>query len=122
MASEPGLTAAIEASPVQTPVGRPPVTRKPRPDPDPLRIALALTGVAAASALVSAFLGPAAGTGVGATDTVVIVTPTSPGTVRHVTRIVQLGPGETAPPKAIVQPAPAPTPRVVTVTTRQSGK
>ena len=40
---------------------------------------------------------------------------TSPG-------IVQLGPGETAPPKAIVQQAPAPTPRVVTVTTRQSGQ
>ena len=84
--------------------------------------------MATASALVSAFLGPAAGTGtgqgtgVGMTEGVVIDTPASPDPVTHITRTVQLGPGETAPPKAIVRQAPAPTPRVVTVTTRQSGK
>ena len=121
-------TEAIKASPIEAPAGRPPLTRKPRPDPGPLRIALGLSGMATASALVSAFLGSAlganggAGTGVGTTETVVVDTPTSPDTVKHITRIVQLGPGETAPPKAIVQQAPAPTPRVVTVTTRQSGK
>ena len=82
--------------------------------------------MATASALVSAFLGPAAGTARDkarvATDDVVIDTPASPDPVTHITRTVQLGPGETAPPKAIVRQAPAPTPRVVTVTTRQSGK
>jgi hypothetical protein len=43
--------------------------------------------------------------------------------VRHVTRYVQLEPGQTAPPQASIVPAPKPTPRVVVVTTtRQSGK
>jgi len=125
---ESAAVDAVEASPVRIPAGRQPVTRKPRPDPGPLRIALGLTGMATASALLSAFLGPAAGAdagrgaAVGTTDAVVIDTPVSPDTVKHVTRTVQLGPGETAPPKAIVQQAPAPRPRVVTVTTRQSGK
>jgi len=104
--------------------GQAPVARKPRPDPGPLRIALGLTGMATASALLTAFLGPAAGadagTGPGATDQSVAAAP-SPS-VRHVTRYVQLAPGETPPPAAVVQQAPAPKPRVVTVTTRQSGK
>lgn len=43
--------------------------------------------------------------------------------VKHVTRYVQLKPGQTAPPQAAVVAAPKPTPRVVVVTTtRQSGK
>ena len=42
--------------------------------------------------------------------------------VRHVIQYVQLKPGQTAPPKAVVKQAPAPPPRVVVVTTtRQSG-
>ena len=100
-----------------------PLVKKPRPDPGPLRIALGLTGIATASALVTAFLGPAAGTnaaaGVATTDTAGI--PASVPSVRHVTRYVQLAPGQTPPPRAVVQQAPAPKPRVVTVTTKQSG-
>ena len=42
--------------------------------------------------------------------------------VQHVVQYVQLLPGQTPPPNATVsQAAPAPTPRVVVVTTRQSG-
>ena len=98
--------------------------RKPRPDPGPLRIAIGLTGMATASALVTAFLSPAAGVtaGVGATVTDPIVTTAAvpEPAVRHVTRYVQLQPGQTAPPKAVIQQAPAPKPRVVIVTTKQS--
>lgn len=98
--------------------------RKPRPDPGPIRIAIGLTGMATASALITAFLGSAAGanagTGASATDAAVAAAP--PQAVRHVTRYVQLAPGQTAPPKAVVQQAPAPKPRVVVVATKQSGK
>jgi len=104
--------------------GRPAVARKPRPDPGPLRIALGLTGIATASALITAFLGPAAGTdasaATSAADSTMAAAPSQ--AVRHVTRYVQLAPGETAPPAAVVQQAPAPKPRVVVVTTKQSGK
>lgn len=96
--------------------------KKPRPDPGPLRIALGLTGVAAASALVSAFLAPSVGrsAGTGATITETVVGAPNP-IVQHITRYVQLAPGETAPPQAVIQQAPAPKPRVVIVTTKQSG-
>lgn len=98
--------------------------RKPRPDPGPLRIAMGLTGIATASALMTAFLGSAAGANAGvasvASDATVATLPEP--AVRHVTRYVQLAPDQTAPPAAIVKPAAAPTPRVVTVTTKQSGK
>jgi hypothetical protein len=97
--------------------------RKPRPDPGPLRIALGLAGMATASALVTAFLTPAAdaNAGVGATVTDVSVPAPTSDSVRHVTRYVQLQPGQTAPPAAIVQQAPAPKPRIVVVRTKQSG-
>lgn len=101
-----------------------PVVKKSRPDPGPLRIALGLTGIATASALVTAFLGPATGTNAaavaGTSDTAGL--PANAPSVRHVTRYVQLAPGQTAPPRAIVQQAPASKPRVVVVTTKQSGK
>ena len=105
------------------------VERKPRPDPGPIRIAMGLTGVATASALMTAFLAPAGGAAAvgtsqafvpAATDATVAAVSTE--VVRHVTRYVQLAPGQTAPPKAVVKQAPAPKPRVVVVTTRQSGK
>lgn len=85
---------------------------------------MGLTGIATASALMTAFLGSAAGanaaaTGASATDAAVAAAPSQ--AVRHVTRYVQLAPGQTAPPKAVVQQAPAPKPRVVVVTTKQSG-
>ena len=94
---------------------------KQRPDPGPLRIALGLTGVAAASALVSAFLAPSAGRTAGAGTTMTETTVATAPTVQHITRYVQLAPDETAPPQAVVQQAPAPQPRVVIVTTKQSG-
>ena len=102
--------------------------RKPRPDPGPLRIALALTGIATASALVTAILGPATHVdagggnsgGVGAAAGTATETPAA--SVQHVTRIIQLAPGQTAPPQAVVQQQPAPKPRVNVVVTKQSGK
>jgi hypothetical protein len=101
--------------------------RKPRPDPGPLRIALALTGMATASALVTALLGSvsnvAADVVPGGTDQSVGAAPAAPAaSVQHVTKIVQLAPGQTAPPKSIVKQQPAPTPRVNVVVTKQSGK
>ena len=122
----PTTTATRPLSPVRD--GLPAPTRKPRPDPGPLRIAIGLTGLATASALMTAFLNPATGadaaTGAAATSTVTIVPGATPDPVhvRHVVQYVQLKPGQTAPPKAVVKQAPAPKPRVVVVTTKQSGK
>jgi len=97
--------------------------KKPRPDPGPLRIAFALTGMATASALITAILAPSAGANAGTTTVTSATTPTGPSApVRHDIRYVQLKPGETAPPEAVVKQAPAPKPRVVVITTRQSGK
>ena len=107
------------------PRGPSPTTRKPRPDPGPLRIALGLTGVATATALVTALLGPSSGavaTGVQTATVDQAVPSGAPVAVKHVTRYVQLAPGQTAPPQAVVKQAPAPKPRVVVVTTKQSGK
>jgi hypothetical protein len=100
------------------------MAKKPRPDPGPLRIAIGLTGVATASALVSAFLAPSAGgtAGAGTTTTETTLAPVPAQAVQHITRYVQLAPGQTAPPQAVVQQAPAPKPRVVIVTTKQSGR
>ena len=82
-------------------------------------------GLASLSAIAAGLLpglvppasaGPAAGT-------TVAVAASTPPAVKHVTRYVQLKPGQTAPPQAPVVAAPKPTPRVVVVTTtRQSGK
>ena len=115
---------AVGAAPNPTAVVRPPSVKKPRPDPGPLRVALALTGMATASALITAFLAPSAGADAGAATTTTTTTVADAPTpsVRHVVQYVQLKPGQTAPPAAIVKQAPAPKPRVVVVTTRQSGK
>ncbi len=103
--------------------------RKPRPDPGPLRIALALTGMATASALVTALLGSATSVDAGAANQAAgdaaalpAAAETPAASVQHVTRIIQLAPGQTAPPKAVVQQQPAPKPRVNVVVTKQSGK
>lgn len=99
-----------------------PAERRPRPDPGPLRLAFGLTGVATATALLTAFLAP--GTRVdagGGTTTLVTLSDAPAPSVQHVTRYVQLKPGQTAPPNAVVNQAPTPKPRVVVVTTRQSG-
>jgi len=79
-----------------------------------------MTGMATASALISAFLTPSVGVNATtATSTDVAVAPTD--AVKHIVRYVQLKPGQTAPPNVIVKQAPAPKPRVVVVTTKQSG-
>ena len=92
-------------------------------DPNPLRMLIGLAGLASASAITSALLPSilpataAASTGNGAA----IVAPQP--SVIHVTRTVQLAPGQTAPPNAPVQVQPQPTPQVrIQVITRQSGR
>ena len=96
-----------------------------RPDPGPLRLAIGMTGIAAASAIASALMSSSgANADVGTVQTVqtVLTLPADPTpSPRHVVQYVQLLPGQTAPPKAIVKQAPAPKPRIVVVTTRQSG-
>ncbi len=80
--------------------------------------------VATVSALLTAFAAPGSGaTGATTAVTTTIVVPATPApSVKHVIKYVQLKPGQTAPPKAVVKQAPAPPPRVIVVTTRQSGK
>lgn len=124
-----GAQRALPSRPLPPLVGNAPTAavRKPRPDPGALRIALALTGMATASALMTALLGSATDVAVdgavGAIDQGIGAAPALPtASVQHVTRIVQLAPGQTAPPKSVVRQQPAPKPRVNVVVTRQSGK
>lgn len=92
-----------------------------RPDARPMRALIGFTGLAGLSALATAMMVPPPA-GPTTTSTVEIqAAPSVP--VTHVTRYVQLKPGQTAPPHAAVKAAPAATPRVIVVTTtRQSGK
>jgi hypothetical protein len=93
-----------------------------RPDSGPLRLAIGMGGVALASAIATALLAPAStavGGGVQQTTMVIPAQPAPP--VTHVVKYVQLKPGQTAPPQAVVKAAPVSTPRIVTVTTTQSG-
>jgi len=96
-----------------------------KPDPTPLRMLVGLAGIASASAFVSAMLPSVAPASTPAPVTLSadVVAAAEPPVI-HVLRIVQLKPGETAPPQAAVIVRPTPTPRVtvVTTTTRQSGK
>lgn len=121
----PSAMAPTDTAAPSAPRGPATVVRKARPDPGPLRIALALTGMATASALVTALLGPSSSAVATAAQTATAdqaVVPATSVAVKHVTRYVQLAPGQTAPPKAVMTQAPAPKPRVVVVTTKQSGK
>jgi hypothetical protein len=102
------------------PPDREPRAAKARPDPNPMRFAFGVSGLIAATALATAIAQPAppAPTSV-ALDTAVDPAPTAtpaPLVVRHVTRYVQLQPGQTAPPGASVVARPDPSPRVVVVT------
>lgn len=108
---------------------RPPVRPRPtpdmrgsrsRPDPNPLRMLLGLAGIASASAITSALL-PSVLPRETAPVQVAEAVPLSQPSVVHVTRVVQLLPGQTPPPQAPVVVQPTPTPRVHVVTTRQSG-
>jgi len=98
-----------------------------RPDPRPMRIAYGVAGLAAASAVATAVLAPPAPAPAAASQqvaTVLAPDQAAMAPVRHVVRYVYLKPGQTAPPQAVVAQLPAPTPRVLTVTTvttRQSG-
>jgi len=86
-----------------------------------MRMLIGLTGVAALSALASAIAAPPAPSQTTTSIVQVQAVPSVP--ITHVTKYVQLKPGQTAPPSSHVQPAPVATPRVVVVTTtRQSGK
>ena len=113
-------------SEIRPPVGsaaaaeRPRAVPRSRPDPRPIRIAIGMGALATASALVTALTAPAVGPAAQTGSQVVAVDPTP--AVRHVIQYVQLKPGQTAPPQAMVKAAPTPKPRVVIVTTtRQSG-
>ncbi len=90
-----------------------------RPDARPARIAFGVGSVAALSALAAAIVAPPAP----AADAVTtMIVPDSPApSVQHIVRYVQLKPGQTAPPQAVVRQPATPKPRVVTIVTRQSG-
>jgi hypothetical protein len=78
--------------------------------------------VAAASALVTALASPpSAGAAAGHAQTAISVPADPAPIVRRVVEYVKLAPGQTAPPRSVVKQAPAPKPRTVIVTTRQSG-
>jgi len=121
MESQPAPT---QAAPVHA--ARPAPVARAKPDARPLRIAYGMVALAATTALVTALATPppagaAAGsaTDVAQTTTILPAEPAQP--VKHVIQYVQLKPGQTAPPNAIVKVVPTPKPRVVTITTRQSG-
>jgi hypothetical protein len=121
LAPRPPVPARPAAVPRPAVPSRPahPASARSRPDPTGHRIALGFGGLAAASALATSFLAP---TPAAAPVTAAVTMDATPAVVPHVIRYVQLKPGQTAPPNATVsQAAPAPTPRVVVVTTRQSG-
>ena len=118
---EPGASRPARPAPGGRPAPRPALAAKPRPDPRPLRMAYGMGALAFASALTTALVTPgSASTAAPLAQVVAVPAPTTP-LVRHVTQYVKLKPGQTAPPRAVVKQAPAPKPRVVVVTTRQSG-
>lgn len=95
-----------------------PANARSRPDPTGHRLAIGFGGLAAASALAAAFLTPATA----ATPAPVAPVTSDVGPVQRDIQYIQLLPGQTPPANAAVAAqAPAPTPRVVVVTTRQSG-
>ena len=86
-----------------------------------MRIAGGFVGLATASAIVSAMLAPAP---IDSTTVANVAALTATGAapeIRHVVQYVQLKPGQTAPPQAVVKQQAAPAPRIVKVTTHQSG-
>ena len=119
------------AAGAQPPSPQPPRPQRAKPDPNPMRLVIGLAGFASATAFLTAMLPsvtPSQVAVVEAADTTTAAVVPQPS-VLHVTRVVTLAPGETAPPNAaVVQPntpvvvQPQPTPRVrVKVVTKQSG-
>ena len=104
------------------PIAHPAPIARPRPDARPLRIAYGMAALAATTALVTALAAPPpAVTATDATQASVTLPAEPAPSVRHVTKYIQLAPGQTAPPNAAVKVVATPKPRVVVVTTRQSG-
>ncbi len=88
-----------------------------------MRFMAGFVGLASLSAIATGLLPSVVPPNAGPVTTTTIAADPAAQPVRHVTRYVQLKPGQTAPPQAAVVAAPKPTPRVVVVTTtRQSGK
>ncbi len=114
--ARPNVIRAARPAPTAADLARRPVAR---PDARPMRALLGLAGMAAAAAIATAIIRPPIGD---AGTTTVEIPPVADPSVRHVTKYVQLKPGQTAPPHATVKVVPEATPRVVIVTTRQSGK
>jgi hypothetical protein len=85
-----------------------------------MRLALGFGGIAALSAVATALVAPSPSPALTASSTAIDVAVPQPSVI-HVTRIVHLQPGQTAPPQALVSQMPAPSPRTVIITTRQSG-
>ena len=122
LVTRPPAQATAPRPPRPVPSGQDAVRRPvARPDARPMRAMLGLTGIAAAAAIATAIIRPPAGDA-GTAVVVPQVADPSAAPVRHVTKYVQLKPGQTAPPNAAVKVVPKPTPRVVIVTTHQSGK
>jgi hypothetical protein len=104
--------------------GQPPRPQRSKPDPTPMRIVFGMAGLASATALLTAMLPsvtPSSVAVVQAVDTTTAVAPEP--SVLHVTKVVTLNPGQTAPPNTQVVVQPQPTPRIrVKVVTKQSGQ
>lgn len=119
---DPRVPRAVppDRPPRAVPDARPP---RSKPDANPLRLLVGLAGIASASALTSALLPSVTPAPVAIVDVAAPAGPATPGpSVIHVTHVVTLQPGQTAPPQASVVIPPTPTPRVrVVTTTRQSG-
>ncbi len=105
-----------------------PRPKPPRPDPRPMRLAVAAGGMAALSALVATIATSATPTPASVT-TVQTTTASDAGIIRHITLVVTLPPGATAPAagsgsQVLVNQLPAPVakPKTVIVTTTQSGQ
>jgi hypothetical protein len=107
----------------RAPGAQPPRPQRAKPDPTPMRIVFGMAGLASATALLTAMLPSVTPSGVAVVEAVDTTTTAAPEpSVLHVTRVVTLDPGQTAPPNAPVVVKPTPTPRVrVKVVTRQSG-
>lgn len=93
---------------------------KKRPDPRPMRFAIGISGIAAAAAMATAIIRPVGGNPA-STVQVVQAEPAASDApsvvqVEHVTRYVQLLPGQTAPPGATVIAGAVPSPRTIIVT------
>src|SRR5512141_2257203 len=82
---------------------RPRPDARPRPDPRPMRLMAGFVGLASLSAIATGLLPgvlPSASGGAAWSTTTTAVTEATPQPVQHVTRYVQLRPGQTAPPQA----------------------